>query len=382
MFKKILYFIIAFSLTIPLLFVATEEVEAKCHWVKGHYRSGKWVSGYWRDCGNGDSDTNDAKSEFKSPSKNIVNLYKGTGYVGSSNANQLVFVEGYYRKDGTYVRPHYRTHENSFIVDNFSYKGISTLLPLEKNKLTLNSNKTVAATELYLYSIVGNKQLSNIQIQDLKTYAKELSSLKDKNLQEVKKLGIKFYQDLKFNSFFAEKQFEFDSKGNMGIEGFVYQSLIQMGVTNLTLDQQSKLDEYITKLSELLINKGNNLSVKFAGENLYKLLGFSSYDSSFQSEMDILQVTNILISSRSPVDYEEIKAYLTYIAARDYDIKLSIDQFVKMLSYAFYLESAKKYPGWGLNDAIKKGDIYYNSLGLSEENINKQIKIDLDWILN
>lgn len=33
------------------------------------------------------------------------------------------FVRGYYRKDGTYVQPHYRSSPNSTTLDNWSTKG-------------------------------------------------------------------------------------------------------------------------------------------------------------------------------------------------------------------------------------------------------------------
>lgn len=34
-----------------------------------------------------------------------------------------VHVKGYYRKDGTYVQPHYRSDPNSTKLDNFSTRG-------------------------------------------------------------------------------------------------------------------------------------------------------------------------------------------------------------------------------------------------------------------
>lgn len=34
-----------------------------------------------------------------------------------------VYVEGYYRKDGTYVSPHYRSDPNGSTSDNWSTKG-------------------------------------------------------------------------------------------------------------------------------------------------------------------------------------------------------------------------------------------------------------------
>jgi hypothetical protein len=32
-------------------------------------------------------------------------------------------VEGYYRSDGTYVAPYYRSNPNSTVTDNYSFKG-------------------------------------------------------------------------------------------------------------------------------------------------------------------------------------------------------------------------------------------------------------------
>ena len=32
-------------------------------------------------------------------------------------------VRGYYRKDGTYVQPHYRSDPNGTVRDNYNYKG-------------------------------------------------------------------------------------------------------------------------------------------------------------------------------------------------------------------------------------------------------------------
>ena len=41
----------------------------------------------------------------------------------SFNANAEVRVKGYYRKNGTYVAPHYRSSPNKTVRDNYSYKG-------------------------------------------------------------------------------------------------------------------------------------------------------------------------------------------------------------------------------------------------------------------
>ena len=44
------------------------------------------------------------------------------GFAGIGFARD-VYVSGYYRKNGTYVQPHYRSAPNSSVRDNWSYKG-------------------------------------------------------------------------------------------------------------------------------------------------------------------------------------------------------------------------------------------------------------------
>jgi hypothetical protein len=41
----------------------------------------------------------------------------------ASLANAQVHVDGYYRNNGTYVAPHYRSAPNSTVTDNYSFKG-------------------------------------------------------------------------------------------------------------------------------------------------------------------------------------------------------------------------------------------------------------------
>lgn len=47
-------------------------------------------------------------------------------FVGLISANFTfadTYVNGYYRKDGTYVQPHYRSSPNGSAYDNYSTKG-------------------------------------------------------------------------------------------------------------------------------------------------------------------------------------------------------------------------------------------------------------------
>lgn len=68
-------------------------------WVDGHFRGdGKWVSGYWRK---------QEQAEISpKPSESYHVDYTETS---TSNTSGTVNVNGYYRKDGTYVRPHTRS---------------------------------------------------------------------------------------------------------------------------------------------------------------------------------------------------------------------------------------------------------------------------------
>lgn len=43
--------------------------------------------------------------------------------LASSFASASVYVRGYYRKDGTYVQPHYRSDSDGNVYNNWSTKG-------------------------------------------------------------------------------------------------------------------------------------------------------------------------------------------------------------------------------------------------------------------
>lgn len=44
-------------------------------------------------------------------------------FLSVSTASADTYVNGYYRKDGTYVKPHYRSDPNGSKMDNWSTKG-------------------------------------------------------------------------------------------------------------------------------------------------------------------------------------------------------------------------------------------------------------------
>lgn len=78
------------------------------------------------------------KNQQESKSSIIANSsYSKNSYINNSHTNNSYtnnsysysispsheYVKGYYRKDGTYVKPHYRTHSNETKNDNWSNKG-------------------------------------------------------------------------------------------------------------------------------------------------------------------------------------------------------------------------------------------------------------------
>ena len=53
----------------------------------------------------------------------IVSLAVLITFIYASNAEAIVSVKGYYRKNGTYVAPHYRSDPDGIPTNNWSYPG-------------------------------------------------------------------------------------------------------------------------------------------------------------------------------------------------------------------------------------------------------------------
>jgi hypothetical protein len=53
----------------------------------------------------------------------IVSAALGLLFMATTALAHDVYVNGYYRSDGTYVQPYYRTRPNSTTLDNYSTKG-------------------------------------------------------------------------------------------------------------------------------------------------------------------------------------------------------------------------------------------------------------------
>ncbi|HWX21301.1 MAG TPA: hypothetical protein VN578_15485 [Candidatus Binatia bacterium] len=86
-------------------------------WVSGYYRSnGTYVAPYYRS----DYGTLGGYSGSSSSSRDYV-------YRNPYAAYPSVSVRGYYRSSGTYVAPHVRTAPNDTVTDNLSYRGFGTV---------------------------------------------------------------------------------------------------------------------------------------------------------------------------------------------------------------------------------------------------------------
>ncbi|WP_341904841.1 SH3 domain-containing protein [Fluviicola taffensis] len=136
---RTLFFLIA--ICIPFLF------SAQVH-VKGYYRSnGTYVQPHTRSSPNSTktdnySYNNNYNSTYISPTTAKTN----TGnYISKSSTD--VWVDGYYRKNGTYVQGYWRTAPNETEKDNFSYSG--NINPYT-GKLAYGDKVNVNASELNL----------------------------------------------------------------------------------------------------------------------------------------------------------------------------------------------------------------------------------------
>lgn len=105
------------------------SVQGQVH-VKGYTKSnGTYVAPYTRSSPNsspydnysfpGNTNPYTGKTATGNPETYISNLYKNNNVPSTSD----VWVESYYRRDGTYVTGHYRSAPNGNPYDNYSYPG-------------------------------------------------------------------------------------------------------------------------------------------------------------------------------------------------------------------------------------------------------------------
>ena len=90
---------------------------AQAGWVNGYTRrDGTYVSGHYRS----DPGSLGSSLGYSSSSHNYL-------YRNPNAASPSVSVRGYYRSNGTYVAPHVRTAPNGTKTDNLSYRGYGTV---------------------------------------------------------------------------------------------------------------------------------------------------------------------------------------------------------------------------------------------------------------
>lgn len=139
----ILFLTILFSLT----------VEGQVH-VKGYTKSnGTYVAPHTRSSPNsspydnysypGNTNPYTGKTATGNPDTYINNLYNNNSTPSSSD----VWVDGYYRNDGTYVTGHYRSAPNGNPYDNFSFPG---------NTNPYTGNTATGNPDTYLKNYYGN----------------------------------------------------------------------------------------------------------------------------------------------------------------------------------------------------------------------------------
>ncbi|MCM3722956.1 hypothetical protein [Solibacillus isronensis] len=299
--KKGLLVLLSFIIVFPLfLGFFADDVEAKKTYVKGYYRKdGTYVKSHYRNSGGSSSSSSSSSSSYNSnyyfnnnnstskySTKNIVNLYKGHNLIGYEQINELVYVKGYYRKDGTYVRPHFKTSPNKFIRDNFSFLGLSTLLPLEEKYTSYkyDSNDTIASTEHYLYTSTIDSNITSYRLKYLKDYAVSLNNNTPKYTKEL--YGEFFYEiAVGYDSNIAKALIKFDLIGILDFEMYLYQILTSMGIKDLSYSQKNYLEEYAT----LLNTQATKNDLIEAGKVFYNSIGLEEEEIIEQIELDILQ---------------------------------------------------------------------------------------------
>jgi hypothetical protein len=107
--------LIKFALAAVMLITT---LTAQAGWVSGYYRSnGTYVAPYYRS----DYGSLGGSSGY-SPSYSSGYVYRNP-YAAYPSVN----VRGYYRSSGTYVAPHVRTAPNGTVTDNLSYSGYGTI---------------------------------------------------------------------------------------------------------------------------------------------------------------------------------------------------------------------------------------------------------------
>lgn len=372
-----------------------------------HRKDGTYVHGYYRGGGSSDTYSNYTSTEpytdptpsYVAPTStssslptysvqassiaaaSVVNLYKGKQVIGSTSTDDLVYVHGYYRKDGTYVRPHYRTHPNNFIQDNFSYQGISTLPPLQNYPSYIpSSDKNAVPIEHYLFHQFSNYNLTSEQLTLIKEYVSLLNINRDSSSSETEKtaidFGISLYQNIGIDPMLSKSLAEYDWTGIMTPSCYLAQLLLE----NKSGARISQETLYLQKAYVIsLVGAKDNNAYKIKAQNIglayYRSIlneSVSNQDIADQISMDLMQVfqdsdnlnniKSIISNLNQYVGYYQntdsnVQNYLTSVTSQN-ALQSNIDMELyrsELVNYPSYRTIAYYYIQDGINYYITNG---------------------------
>ncbi|WP_312369698.1 hypothetical protein [Lachnoclostridium sp.] len=403
--KKRLMCICMILIMVFNVFLPAQKVDAKRVWVSGYTRKdGTRVKGHYRNIGgsNGGASSNTSLEVSNSAGtsnnsngifyKKVVNLYKYYDIVGTANVSDLVYVNGYYDKNGNYIRPHYRTYPNQYITDNFSYLGISTLKPLpvsEKYNYKYDSNKEVKKIETYLLYNISNN-LNDIGTSGkslINTYAKALYNNTVKSED-----AITFYEKMGFNDWESNVISKYDISGTMTSDMYLYSVVNNYEIT-VNEEVTWIYNYYIALLNLYFKQEVSYGKFKNFAYNFYKYVGLPLYLIDEQIEMDLIQnFSNIddfkyyenLVRNLVQIDlsydwdndrynsnFESYKSVLYGITKySDLDLYLSLYELdLEIIKNKTYSNTLVSIYYWG--------NKFYSLLGYSNELIKQEVQQDI-----
>ncbi len=166
--KAFLQILLIAALTSLLQFESISQVR-----VKGYYRKdGTYVRPHVRSNPDGNPYNNWSYPGNTNPYTGKVatgnpDAYLRNYYGNGSSSSGIVHVDGYYRSDGTYVQPHWRTSPDGNLYNNWSYSGTQSPINNQTSRSDLfakeydNNSNYKTATELMGYHLSPNNPKPN-----------------------------------------------------------------------------------------------------------------------------------------------------------------------------------------------------------------------------
>lgn len=325
----------------------------------------------------------------------VVNLYKGKQVIGSTSTDDLVYVHGYYRKDGTYIRPHYRTHPNNFIQDNFSYQGISTLPPLQNYPSYIpSSNKNDIPIEHYLFDQLSNYSLTSEQLTLIKEYVSLLNINRDISNSDTEKKAIDFgtslYQNIGIDAMLSKSLAEYDWTGVMTPSCYLAQLLLEnkrgAKISQETLYLQRA---YVISLVGAKDNNVYKIKAQNIGLAYYRSIldeSVSNQDIADQIDMDLMQSfqeTDNLSSIKSIIS--NLNQYVGYYQNTDLNVQNYLNSIANQnalqsnIDIELYRSDLVNYPSYRTIAYyyIQDGINYYVTNGMTKNVAEEQAIKDL-----